>query len=144
MSGGKKVVLGTKPIVLKQFSSEGTCNVFACSNHPTIIHWSSQKLLFSNVNLKVADVWGMLCGVCTVCSVLHGMACTKKFCFLSVHGCLLHFVSVHSSSIISLKSVRIHFNLRLRSVHIFHPFRICFIFLPSFARGSLRFSTGSV
>ena len=53
VSHGKKVVLGTKPIVLKQFTSGNSTNVFACSNHPTIIHWSNQKLLFSNVNLKV-------------------------------------------------------------------------------------------
>lgn len=53
LSGGKKVILGTKPIVLKQFHSADTANVFACSNHPTIIHCSNQKLLFSNVNLKV-------------------------------------------------------------------------------------------
>lgn len=53
LSVGKRVVLGTKPIVLKQFKSEGITSVFACSDHPTIIHFSNQKLLFSNVNVKV-------------------------------------------------------------------------------------------
>ena len=53
LTNGKKVVLGTKPIVLRQFMSGDTCHVFACSNHPTIIHWNNHKLLFSNVNLKV-------------------------------------------------------------------------------------------
>ena len=43
----------TKPIVLKLFRSAGVTNVFACSNHPTIIYTSNHKLLFSNVNLKV-------------------------------------------------------------------------------------------
>ena len=47
------MVLGTKPIVLKQFKSDGMTSVFACSDHPTIIHFSNQKLLFSNVNVKV-------------------------------------------------------------------------------------------
>jgi DNA damage-binding protein 1 len=52
LSHGKKVVLGTKPIVLRQFLFGDTTHVFACSNHPTIVHWSNHKLLFSNVNLK--------------------------------------------------------------------------------------------
>ncbi|XP_003389315.1 PREDICTED: DNA damage-binding protein 1-like [Amphimedon queenslandica] len=52
LRGGKRVVLGTKPIVLKQFKSDGVTSVFACSDHPTIIHFSNQKLLFSNVNVK--------------------------------------------------------------------------------------------
>ncbi|CAI8053753.1 DNA damage-binding protein 1 [Geodia barretti] len=52
LTNGKKVVLGTKPIVLRQFVSGDAHHVFACSNHPTIIHWNNHKLLFSNVNLK--------------------------------------------------------------------------------------------
>ncbi|XP_064399977.1 DNA damage-binding protein 1-like isoform X3 [Halichondria panicea] len=50
----KKVVLGTKPVTLKTFKSSDShvTNVFACSNHPTIIYSNNQKLLFSNVNLK--------------------------------------------------------------------------------------------
>ena len=58
LSSSKKVVLGTKPIVLKLFRSAGVTNVFACSNHPTIIYMytSNNKLLFSNVNLKVSYV----------------------------------------------------------------------------------------
>ena len=56
LSSSKKVVLGTKPIVLKLFRSAGVTNVFACSNHPTIIYTSNHKLLFSNVNLKVSQV----------------------------------------------------------------------------------------
>ena len=55
LSSSKKVVLGTKPIVLKLFRSAGVTNVFACSNHPTIIYTSNHKLLFSNVNLKVGN-----------------------------------------------------------------------------------------
>ncbi|KAL5503313.1 hypothetical protein EMCRGX_G010241 [Ephydatia muelleri] len=52
LSQSKRVVLGTKPITLKAFQSCGATSVFACSNHPTIIHHSHQKLLFSNVNVK--------------------------------------------------------------------------------------------
>lgn len=52
LSASKRVVLGTKPIVLKSFELSGSRHVFACSNHPTIIHSSNHKLLFSNVNLK--------------------------------------------------------------------------------------------
>lgn len=55
VSSSKKVILGTKPVTLKTFKSGGShvTNVFACSNHPTIIYSNNQKLLFSNVNLKV-------------------------------------------------------------------------------------------
>ena len=45
LSSSKKVVLGAKPIVLKLFRSAGVTNVFACSNHPTIIYTSNHKLL---------------------------------------------------------------------------------------------------
>ena len=55
LSGSKRVVLGTKPVTLKPFHSSGSLNIFACSNHPTIIHCSNQKLLFSNVNLRVCE-----------------------------------------------------------------------------------------
>lgn len=61
LSSSKKVVLGTKPIVLKLFRSAGVTNVFACSNHPTIIYTSNHKLLFSNVNLKVHDCVRVCC-----------------------------------------------------------------------------------
>ena len=61
LSSSKKVVLGTMPIVLKLFRSAGVTNVFACSNHPTIIYTSSHKLLFSNVNLKVHDYVHVCC-----------------------------------------------------------------------------------
>ena len=53
MDNPKRVILGTKPIVLRLFKSGNNTNVFACSDHPTIIHSTHQKLLFSNVNVKV-------------------------------------------------------------------------------------------
>lgn len=53
LGSSKRVILGTKPVVLRLFQSNGVTNVFACSDHPTIIHSSNQKLLFSNVNVKV-------------------------------------------------------------------------------------------
>ena len=48
----KKVTLGTQPIVLRKFKTQSTTNVFACSDRPTVIYSSTQKLVFSNVNLK--------------------------------------------------------------------------------------------
>ena len=58
VGGRKRVVLGTKPVLLKPFiaASGGGVNVFACSDRPTIIYSSSKKLLFSSVNLKVGGV----------------------------------------------------------------------------------------
>ncbi|KHN84948.1 DNA damage-binding protein 1 [Toxocara canis] len=49
----KKATLGTQPTTLKKFMSRGARNVFACSDRPTVIYSSSQKLVFSNVNLKL-------------------------------------------------------------------------------------------
>lgn len=48
----KKVTLGTQPTVLRTFRSLSTTNIFACSDRPTVIYSSNQKLVFSNVNLK--------------------------------------------------------------------------------------------
>ena len=48
----KKVTLGTQPTVLRKFRTGSTTNVFACSDRPTVIYSSTQKLVFSNVNLK--------------------------------------------------------------------------------------------
>jgi len=49
----KKVTLGTQPTMLKKFRTHSTTNsVFACSDRPTVIYSSTQKLVFSNVNLK--------------------------------------------------------------------------------------------
>nr|AVV64025.1 CPSF A subunit region family protein [Anisakis simplex] len=49
----KKATLGTQPILLKKFTSRGIRNVFACSDRPTVIYSSNQKVVFSNVNLKL-------------------------------------------------------------------------------------------
>lgn len=48
----KKVTLGTQPTVLRKFKTHSTTNVFACSDRPTVIYSSTQKLVFSNVNLR--------------------------------------------------------------------------------------------
>ncbi|XP_040569260.1 DNA damage-binding protein 1 [Lepeophtheirus salmonis] len=48
----KKVTLGTQPAVLRKFKTQSTTNVFACSDRPTVIYSSTQKLVFSNVNLR--------------------------------------------------------------------------------------------
>uniref|UniRef100_A0A061SBD9 DNA damage-binding protein 1 n=1 Tax=Tetraselmis sp. GSL018 TaxID=582737 RepID=A0A061SBD9_9CHLO len=46
----KKISLGTKPVTLRTFSSNGTTHVFAASDRPTVIYYSNKKLLYSNVN----------------------------------------------------------------------------------------------
>merc|ERR1719323_2156892 len=48
----KKVILGTQPTMLRKFRTGAVSNVFACSDRPTVIYSSNQKLVFSNVNLK--------------------------------------------------------------------------------------------
>ena len=48
----KKVILGTQPTMLRKFKTGSVSNVFACSDRPTVIYSSNQKLVFSNVNLK--------------------------------------------------------------------------------------------
>ena len=49
----KQVTLGTQPTVLRKFKTQSTTNnVFACSDRPTVIYSSTQKLVFSNVNLR--------------------------------------------------------------------------------------------
>ncbi|QQP55140.1 Uncharacterized protein FKW44_008242, partial [Caligus rogercresseyi] len=52
LSEKKKVTLGTQPAVLRKFKTLSTTNVFACSDRPTVIYSSTQKLVFSNVNLR--------------------------------------------------------------------------------------------
>ena len=46
----KKICLGTKPIMLRTFRSNGMSYVFAASDRPTVIYSSNKKLLYSNVN----------------------------------------------------------------------------------------------
>ena len=52
----KKVTLGTQPTVLRKFRTGAVSNVFACSDRPTVIYSSNQKLVFSNINLKEVTV----------------------------------------------------------------------------------------
>ncbi|CAL5227828.1 g10856 [Coccomyxa viridis] len=46
----KKICLGTKPIMLRSFRSNGVSHVFAASDRPTVIYSSNKKLHYSNVN----------------------------------------------------------------------------------------------
>ena len=48
----KKVLLGTQPMTLKLFTTNGSHHVFAASDRPTVIYSSNKKLLYSNVNLR--------------------------------------------------------------------------------------------
>lgn len=48
----KKVSLGTQPISLNKFSSEGTTHAFTSSDGSTVIYSTNKKLLYNTVNLK--------------------------------------------------------------------------------------------
>lgn len=50
LSDRKKLSLGSKPVTLKTFQSNGIKHVFAASDRPTVIYSSNNKLLYSNVN----------------------------------------------------------------------------------------------
>jgi hypothetical protein len=50
LSERKKICLGTKPIMLRSFRSNGQSHVFAASDRPTVIYSANKKLLYSNVN----------------------------------------------------------------------------------------------
>ncbi|CAG8488774.1 3015_t:CDS:10, partial [Ambispora gerdemannii] len=52
ISEKKRLLLGTQPVTLTTFISNGTSNVFAASDRPTVIYSSNKKLLYSNVNAK--------------------------------------------------------------------------------------------
>jgi len=52
LSEEKKVTLGTKPTLIQPFKAGASTNIFACSDRPTVIYSSNNKLVFSNVNLK--------------------------------------------------------------------------------------------
>ncbi|XP_027838000.2 DNA damage-binding protein 1-like isoform X1 [Aphis gossypii] len=52
LSDKRKVNLGTLPILIRKFQLLNTTSVFTCSDHPTIIYSSNNKLIFSNVNLR--------------------------------------------------------------------------------------------
>lgn len=49
----KRVALGTQPVELAHFTSKNSSCVFASNDRPTVIYSSHDKLLYSNVNLKV-------------------------------------------------------------------------------------------
>ncbi|GMH41385.1 hypothetical protein BSKO_09295 [Bryopsis sp. KO-2023] len=46
----KKMSLGTKPVTLRRFWTNGTSHVFAASDRPTVIYGANKKLLYSNLN----------------------------------------------------------------------------------------------
>ncbi|CAJ0931428.1 unnamed protein product, partial [Mesorhabditis belari] len=52
---GKKASLGTVPLTLKPFVSNRRNHVFVCSDRPAIIYSSNNKLIFSNVNVRVVN-----------------------------------------------------------------------------------------
>ncbi|CAG9535052.1 unnamed protein product [Cercopithifilaria johnstoni] len=59
----KKATLGTQPIHLRKFRSRCSPiqNIFVCSDRPAVIYSSNQKLLFSNVNLRMVSTMTPLC-----------------------------------------------------------------------------------
>eukprot|EP00842_Homolaphlyctis_polyrhiza_P004084 jgi/Hompol1/4677/HPOL_000799-RA len=52
LANAKKITLGTQPITLRTFQSNGRTHVFAASDRPTVIHAKSGQLLYSNVNMR--------------------------------------------------------------------------------------------
>ncbi|CAG8510042.1 5511_t:CDS:10 [Dentiscutata heterogama] len=52
LSERKQLSLGTQPVMLTSFTSNGLSHVFAASDRPTVIYSSNKKLLYSNVNTK--------------------------------------------------------------------------------------------
>ncbi len=64
----KKICLGTKPIMLRTFRSNGVSYVFAASDRPTVIYSSNKKLLYSNVNENEVGAYD------TAVMLLHGLA----------------------------------------------------------------------
>ena len=50
LSEKKRISLGTKPITLRSFRSNGASHVFAASDRPTVLYSSNKKLLYSNLN----------------------------------------------------------------------------------------------
>ncbi|ORX90414.1 hypothetical protein K493DRAFT_409889 [Basidiobolus meristosporus CBS 931.73] len=48
----KKFTLGSQPIVLTPFKSNGTSHIFCSSDRPLVIYSRNQKFAFSNVNMK--------------------------------------------------------------------------------------------
>lgn len=57
LSDRKKICLGTKPIMLRSFRSNGRSHVFAASDRPTVIYSANEKLLYSNVNENEVRSW---------------------------------------------------------------------------------------
>ncbi len=58
LSDRRKVVLGTQPTILKRFQTEKPIiknNIFACSDRPSVISTTNQKLVYSSVNLKQVE-----------------------------------------------------------------------------------------
>ncbi|KAI6206956.1 hypothetical protein M3Y94_00974300 [Aphelenchoides besseyi] len=55
LSEEKKTTLGTRPTLLRRFNTRNNTNIFACSDRPAVIFSSNQKLVFSNVNLKLVN-----------------------------------------------------------------------------------------
>jgi DNA damage-binding protein 1 len=54
----RKVLLGTQPTILRKFHTykpTRSSNIFACSDRPSVISSTNQKLNYSSVNLKQVD-----------------------------------------------------------------------------------------
>lgn len=52
LTNAKKVTLGTYETILRPFKSQSTTSIFVCSDRPTVIYSTNNKLVFSNVNLR--------------------------------------------------------------------------------------------
>ena len=53
LSGAKKFTIGAQQVRLNQLRQDGKVVVFACADHPTVIHADGDHLRFANFNIKV-------------------------------------------------------------------------------------------
>ena len=65
-SDKKQIQLGTKPILLRTFTSGGVGYVFAACDRPTIIYSQNRKLIYSNLNENEVGGRGLGWGAKTI------------------------------------------------------------------------------
>lgn len=56
LSVAKKFTIGAQQVRLHQLWQDGKVVVFACADHPTVIHADGDHLRFANVNIKVTQI----------------------------------------------------------------------------------------
>ncbi len=86
-----QVSLGTKPILLRTFVSNGASHVFAASDRPTVIYSSNKKLVYSNLNENEVRHEA---GPARSCGLLHAVLCLLR-CAVALMACCPHLIPCH-------------------------------------------------